>query len=132
MKKRFFCEINVSFVVKTLDDDPVIINELLGLAADEILQKNGMNACSMKIYANTWKLNSRLSKDMPIEAHLSELLDRLMPYKNNFKKPDKYTYYLSLGIYYKETNPGFHLDSNLLKKISELGIGLDFDMYFLQ
>lgn len=35
------------------------------------------------------------------------------------------------AAYFREANPGFHLDVALLRRVAALGLDLDFDLYCL-
>jgi hypothetical protein len=83
---------------------------------------------------NTWGITSQLCKSESIEEHIQYLLDRIDSKKDIFKELVlKYTGELSVAIYsYEEFNIGVYAKKEIVNELANLGINLDFDIYFLK
>jgi hypothetical protein len=81
---------------------------------------------------STWELKASVSPDSPVEIHIEFLLNAIEPVKEMFKAlVSKYEGELSIVSHIREDyNPGMHFSSALVKRISELGLEMDFDLYF--
>lgn len=81
---------------------------------------------------NAWILKSELPQNTPIEKHIEHLLSKITPHKEKFiKVTNKYYTEFGCAPYYYESNPGIHLDNNLLKEIADLNAKIDIDIYCL-
>ncbi len=81
---------------------------------------------------STWELKASVSSDSPVETHVESLLSVIEPVKEVFKAlVSKYEGELSIVSHIREDfNPGMHFDSTLIKRVAELGLEIDFDLYF--
>jgi hypothetical protein len=81
---------------------------------------------------STWELKASVSHDSPVEVHIEYLLNAIEPVKDIFKSlVSKYEGELAIVSHIREDfNPGMNFSSTLVKRMSELGLEIDFDIYF--
>lgn len=81
---------------------------------------------------STWELKASEAPDSPVEAHIEFLLNAIEPVKDAFKSlVSKYEGELAIVSHIRDDfNPGMHFNSALVKRVSELGLEIDFDIYF--
>lgn len=81
---------------------------------------------------STWELKASVSPDSPVNEHVEFLLNAIEPRKEAFKElVNKYEGELSVVSFFKEDfNPGINLSNALIKRIADLGLEIDFDLYF--
>ena len=61
-----------------------------------------------------------------------DLLTRLESKKNNIKAvSEQFELVLLCAAYYHDCQPGIYLDRAVITRIADLGLSLDFDLYFL-
>ena len=82
---------------------------------------------------STWELISSKAPYESIENQIESLLIQVEKNKNTFRSLAKKNFgELAIAIYlYDSFNLGICLSKEILKKITDLGIGIDFDIYFL-
>jgi len=121
MKFELHVEIEISCGVLHPDEITKFINiEPTGIYVDE---KHG---------ENTWKIISELPKDREFEDHVLCMLDVIEPALENFKTiTSKYYTKLFCAIYRNEYFPSIYLNNEMLKKLADLNIHLDIDIYSL-
>ena len=83
---------------------------------------------------NTWGITSQLSVSASIEEHIQYLLKKIDSNRKIFKELTfKYTGELSIAIYsYEEFNIGIYSQKELIENLADLGINIDYDIYFLK
>jgi len=82
---------------------------------------------------STWELMSSRDVGDSIEDHLESLLNQIEKNQAVFKQMiKKYSSELSIVMYlYDDFNPGINLKPNIIKRIADLELEIDFDIYFL-
>ena len=110
------------------------ITDLLNLAPTKAWQSGEPGEYIPKQKESGWELHSPLPKnEMFMDAHISALIDILEPKKNEIEiLSNKYEIGINCVGYFKCANPGFHLDSKLIKKCAELNLSIDFDLYCVE
>ena len=83
---------------------------------------------------STWELKSALEESESVENHIDYLLKGIEANSEIFKKLTKeHLGELAVVIYtYNDFNIGINLRNETINKISELGLMIDFDIYFLK
>jgi hypothetical protein len=81
---------------------------------------------------STWELKAAVPADSPVEIHIEFLLNAIEPIKDVFKSlTSKYEGELAIVSHIREDfNPGMHFNTTLVKRVAELGLEIDFDLYF--
>jgi len=127
-------KIHVFFEVFEFGQDPQVVTDLLQIepskawAKGEPVQgsKRGIRTHSR------WVLESPLERSETVEEQLAALLPLLEARAAEVAEVSRrFEAGLMCACYFYETNPGFHLDSALLQRVSALGLDFDFDLYCL-
>lgn len=93
-------------------------------------KKSLKNNTGITILTNTWELKSNVSRQKPILSHITYILNLLEQNKSQVKQvTQKYKSIIFCAIYYYETNPSMILNTDILKKLSDFNISLEFDLY---
>ncbi len=128
-------ENHVSFVICDFECLPEEITKQIGIEPTNTWLKDEVRVVGkgkVRIRQNTWNLKSELPLTDSVEKHLLHLLDKLAPHKKIINElGKKYYVEFSCGLYFYEVNPGIHLDNKVIKRIAELNVKLDLDMYCL-
>ena len=80
-----------------------------------------------------WELASPASHDSSFESQLDALLDLLEERAEAIRSVTaSFEAGVNVAAYFRESfNPGFHTSAAALKRLADLGLSLDFDLYFL-
>jgi hypothetical protein len=128
----------VRFSLSGEDLDPDKITVALGVEPHEgwkkgekvaTLKESGFKPRSSRMFGR-WSLVPNCSKYDNFETQINNLLDMLMilpPVINDLI--EQYAGEIKIGYSSGESNFGFHLDRDLLRRLSRLGVSLDFDIY---
>jgi hypothetical protein len=133
LKNRYY----VWFAIYDFDCHPDEITKEIGITPSEIRIKGEIRTSGKKKYKlinkqNSWRIESDLPRNIPIEKHLENVLTKLRPHTQNIiKVTEKYYAEFGCASYYYEANPGIHIDHKLLKEITDLHAEIDLDMYCL-
>lgn len=114
-------------------EQPSEISERLGLLPSNAWQKGEPGKYGQKMNNSGWEFRSPLPKDeVFLDAHISALINVLESKKGEIGALQRqYEVGINCVGYYKIANPGFHLDSTLIKKCADLNLSIDFDLYCL-
>lgn len=128
-------EIELSFNICGFSCKPEDISRLLGIQPDEVHAKGEPRGTGDAVYRESlWVLRSRVSSDMEIESHISDVIERLEPVHERISSlPGKYYCYLSCGvdIYDGPGGPAVEFDAKTLKILGTMGASLGVDIYCL-
>ena len=133
MKKN---ETKAYFNFRNFDCEPDYITEKLGIeprtagvAGDPHPVGAGK---TIPLRESLWSLQSPIEVHNPVEEHVQALLDLLEKRAEPLKEfTNKYESTLYIAIYYYEVNPAICLDKDLIKRIADLHIDIDFDIFCL-
>jgi hypothetical protein len=82
-----------------------------------------------------WELTSRLSEDRPVEDHLADLLERTAPVAKAVaaiaRDPAVASVRLMLSRTGDNWNPGLSISPDAIRKLDDLGLALDIDIYVI-
>ena len=127
-------KIHVFFGVFGFGQDPQVVTDILQIEPSKAWVK-GERMPGGKRGARThsrWVLESPLERSAGVEEQLSALLPLLEARATEVAEVSRrFEAGLMCACYFRETNPGIHLDSALLRRIAALGLGFDFDLYCL-
>ncbi len=107
------------------------ITDLLGLEPTEAWKKGDRDNYLQSKKESVWEYHSPLPKnEIFIDAHILSLINILETKAEQIKQlPNKYDVGINCVGYFTCANPGFHLDSKLLKRCAALNLSIDFDLY---
>lgn len=128
-------EIRAYFSVYPEDISPERLTELIGLEPSKThLKGQPIKSEKPSTYSykdNLWEVMSQLDFGMDIEAHIINILTQLKPHKKRIIQFTKGMYKeLALTIFYSESRPVIHLNSEIMKELGEYEVEMDFDFYF--
>lgn len=120
--------------IHDFDVDCKIISNILNIEFSKSWNKGDIiEGRSIPIYRNqsTWELKSQITEDNEIINHIGWLLDKIKDKHINFLElTEKYFAELSVIIETKnDYNPGFQIDKSTLKKLADMNVQIDFDIY---
>lgn len=126
------------FWIEGFSTDPSEITALMSLEPHEIRREGELiqrrfEQTGQKHYwpRSGWKFRSRLPLDETFQdSHIAVILDAIEPRSAELLDLQKTC---EMGIncvgYYWNSNPGFHLSADLIRRCARLGLGIDFDLY---
>ena len=125
-----------SFRIMGKDLDPSEITNLLHMHPDQSHRCGDPNISkSGRRYANytegLWALHASVDETSAIDVHLEALATKLWQHRDLLQEFSKRGYKIDIcvGIFGIDDNMGFVLKSTLLRRVMQLGVDLDFDLY---
>lgn len=129
-------EVKVSLVVECLGDSPDAITHILEMQPGTVHNKGdqkrvGNTVLDSQYESTTWIWHAS-SPNNDVEEALSRLVSAFESKSAKLKKlVSRNKAEISIVAYFDDINPGFHLPPQLLSALNNLGVGLDFDLYFI-
>lgn len=127
--------VHVTFRVLGDDLDPTTVTEALGLLPNNQHIKGATLAgkAERKALTGFWGLDSLLADDVPLEAHLTALVDRLTPYRNVIRELAAHGFATELYCTYiaDQSHATVDLSADLLAGIGYIGVRLLIAAYFV-
>jgi hypothetical protein len=81
---------------------------------------------------SAWHLKSRLSSSEEVERHVLDVLDQIRGREAVFRDLSReFCVRMQCVGYYSDYNPGFRLESDVVRRVAECGMMLDLDAYHL-
>ncbi|MEW5883894.1 MAG: DUF4279 domain-containing protein [Armatimonadota bacterium] len=128
--------LKVDFIISGESLDPAAISQLLGLSPDEQQRRGDKHiGPSGKQYADhkvgLWLINSGLAEDGSFQDHVESLLKRISRSSAQFAdlKRRGFDVYIFVGAYISKGNGAISLNADVMRRLSALGIDVDFDIY---
>ena len=125
-----------SFRIMGKDLDPSEITNLLHMHPDQSHRCGDPNISkSGRRYADytegLWALHSSVDETYAIDAHLEALVTKLWQQRDLLQEFSKRGYKIDIyvGIFGIDDNMGFVLKNTLLRRVMQLGVDLDLDLY---
>ena len=125
-----------SFRIMGKELDPSEITNLLHMHPDQSHRCGDPNISkSGRRYANytegLWALHASVDETSAIDVHLEALATKLWQHRDLLQEFRKRGYKIDIcvGIFGIDDNMGFVLKSTLLRRVMQLGVDLDFDLY---
>jgi hypothetical protein len=117
----------------TGDFDPAEISQQAGMSPTEQWRKGDINPrTKLERKFSRWSLYSRLEKTVPLEAHISDVIDQMKAHASNFAGLSAaYGGVMQLVAYFKCDYPGLHFSATLIESLSAFALSVDFDFYYL-
>jgi len=118
------------------DLDPSEITNLLHMHPDQSHRCGDPNISKAgRRYANytegLWALHSSVDETYAIDEHLEALVTKLWKHRDLLQEFSKRGYKIDIcvGIFGIDDNGGFALKNTLLRRVIQLGVDLDLDLY---
>ena len=94
---------------------------------DPNISKSGPDPVTKRL----WALRSLVDKIYAIDAHLEALVTKLWQHRDLLQEFSKRGYKIDIyvGIFGIDDNMGFVLKNTLLRRVMQLGVDLDLDLY---
>ncbi len=130
-------EIRLYLGVFDFGDDPRVVTDLLGIEPTQAWAPGtpmpglaGERGARRR--HGRWELASPAGAEAPVDEQLAALLPLLEARSEAIAEAARrYEVGLTCAAYFREVNPGFHLDATLLARLAALRLGLDLDLYCL-
>ena len=119
------------FGVFNFGADPSVVTDALGLEPTQSWEKGQPGPAGSRRTHDRWELRVAESGDFETQiASLLELLEaRADAIRAAVMRWD--TGIVCVGNYTSDHNPGVHLHADLIRRIADLDLSIDFDLYFL-
>lgn len=108
------------------------ISNILGIRYDVSWVKDAPRSArssTIKFEQHGWFLLSNLASEEPLNAHITQLLERFKPYKEQLTKiSDDCVVYMNCDIEGDE-NPELFFDEKNIKELAEIQASLDIDAF---
>lgn len=134
-------EIQVCLRVTEFECSPDEVSKILNIAPSdtwligELIDKT--NRATIRHKQNGWEICSRLhdeslSSSSELQPHISNILDIVRPYRNNFEQlPSGSFVELSCVIYvYMDQKPAIHIDAVSVHELAYINASIDIDYYY--
>ena len=123
----------VRLKIRSTRRSPDEIGSELGLAADEQwLAGSCIPNTKIVVTANCWILDSGKPRDATLDEHLEALLARLRGHEDRIRAISSSDSVEVSCVLYSIREPALNFSPELLARITELGAGLDIDLYVMK
>lgn len=123
-------ETTVRLKITSASRTPEQISEATGLTCDRswrIGEKRGKTTIVER--SNGWVLNSTLPKSASLEAHIEELLGRLLARADKIRALSEHDTVELSCVVYAILPPALNFDKSVIQRLAQLGASLDVDLY---
>ena len=125
-------EIIVRLKVTSASRTPEQISDATGILCDHswrIGEKRGKTILVEK--TNGWVLNSKMPKNAPLEAHIEELLGRLLVHADRIRALSEQETVEFSRVIYASAPPSLNFSRSVIQRVCQLGASLDMDLYLI-
>ena len=111
--------------------DPDEITRRVGVTPTKIAREgDSIGTTSEKRPCSLWALNSRLLPSAPLERHVEDVLEQLDRNKSAFEELSRELGgTMELVGYFREGEPGFGLEREIIERMAKYALTLDCDLY---
>ena len=130
MNEEFYTELVVTSRTLT----PEHLNSVLGMRFDKGYHTGDVRGRStIKSKENSWIIYSRISRNLPLENHIKDLLEGVSPISEKIRTvADQSDFEVIFGcIIYTRDRPALFFTKEQVATIYRMGAGIDIDLYFL-
>lgn len=127
-------ETRVYFGVFNFEGIPDVVSKAAGIESNRQWIKGEAYGDKGGVRTHSrWELASPAAPDASFETQLNALLDLLEKHAESIRAVAvSFEAGVNVAAYFRESfNPGFHASASTLKRLADLGLSLDFDLYFL-
>ena len=125
-------EIIVRLKVTSASRTPEQISDATGILCDHswrIGEKRGKTILVEK--TNGWVLNSKMPKNAPLEAHIEELLGRLLVHADRIRALSEQETVEFSCVIYASAPPSLNFKKSVIQRVCQLGASLDMDLFLM-
>ena len=125
-------EIIVRSKVTSASRTPEQISDATGILCDHswrIGEKRGKTILVEK--TNGWVLNSKMPKNAPLEAHIEELLGRLLVHADRIRALSEQETVEFSCVIYASAPPSLNFKKSVIQRVCQLGASLDMDLFLM-
>jgi hypothetical protein len=125
-------EIIVRLKVTSASRTPEQISDATGILCDHswrIGEKRGKTSIIEK--TNGWILNSKMPKNAPLEAHIEELLGRLIVRADRIRALSEQETVEFSCVIYASAPPSLNFNKSVIQRVCQLGASLDVDLFLM-
>lgn len=111
---------------------PEQISDATGILCDHswrIGEKRGKTILVEK--TNGWVLNSKMPKNAPLEAHIEELLGRLLVHADRIRALSEQETVEFSCVIYASAPPSLNFNKSVIQRVCQLGASLDMDLFLM-
>ena len=80
---------------------------------------------------NGWVLNSKMPKNAPLEAHIEELLGRLLVHADRIRALSEQETVEFSCVIYASAPPSLNFNKSVIQRVCQLGASLDMDLFLM-
>ena len=128
-------EAGVNFGVFGFGNDPSVVTKIMSVEPSRSWIKGEPISDKLRGVQSysRWELRTPADPSLSLEDQLVALLPLLQDYKAQIREVSEK---FEAGIccyayYYEEFNPGLHLSEDTIRRLADLRLSIDFDLYFL-
>lgn len=124
----------LSFVVTGFGDDPSIVTDLLKLEPTRVWRRGEPipGRRSPPVAQEVWAVESLISTEESVAAHFDWLLSELERCLVGAREvASRFEAHFSLYHHCSSFNTSFELPATLIRRAAAIGVGIEFDMYFM-
>jgi len=126
MKSRIIVRLKILSLKRT----PEMITEAVGTSCDKSWRIGDRRQRTIIIEKeHGWVLGSGVAEKEPLDQHLKSLMNKVTRYKHNIRNIAKDDRVEVSCVLYAEYPPALNFASAMINDISEMGAGLDIDLY---
>jgi len=125
-------EIIVRLKVTSASRTPEQISDATGILCDHswrIGEKRRKTILVEK--TNGWVLNSKMPKNAPLEAHIEELLGRLIVRADRIRALSEQETVEFSCVIYASAPPSLNFNKSVIQRVCQLGASLDMDLFLM-
>jgi Domain of unknown function (DUF4279) len=112
------------------DFDPAHITATVQREPSKSWQKGDIHPNGHERKFSRWSFESRLERTALLEEHISDVLVQMNERSKEFIEVSrKYSGHMQLVGYFYERYPGLHFERELVERIAQFGLSIDFDFY---
>jgi hypothetical protein len=109
---------------------PEQISKAIGLTCDRSWRIGDKRENTVIVEkTNGWVLNSGLPKTASLEAHIEDLLKRLLAHADKLRLLSEDECTELSCVVYAASPPALNFDKTVIQRLSDLGVSLDIDLY---
>lgn len=126
-------EARVYFGVFNFDADPQSVTDAIGLQPHQSWRTGESGPHRSRRTHDRWEFRAPTCAAAPFEVQLDELLSILEARRDRVRQVvESFEAGICCTAKYRDTvNPGFHLSQDVVRRLADLGMSIDFDLFVL-
>ena len=121
------------FAIGGDDLDPRKVTQQVGIEPTECWRRGDINPRNrFERKSGRWKLESRLPRTEPLEAHIADVLNQMDSSQLAFQQVSRsYGGVMQLVGYFHSSYPGLSFHEQVIQRLAAYSLAVDFDFYWL-